>query len=185
MNESGKVPGAARHNFKFYNRRLLRPLINVRGCGIPLAPDTAPPPTQAIRVQFLIDNWFLIAMALVSGALLLQPVLLGAAAGSGVSPAEAVRLINREKAVLIDVREPAEYASGHPGNAKNIPLGGLEASSELPKNKTLPLVVLCQSGARSGRAVATLQKLGYTNAQSLAGGIAAWREANLPVEKQA
>jgi rhodanese-related sulfurtransferase len=178
------VPGRTRHNFKFYNRWLLRTPFNVRWVRHP-AGTPHRTPTQAIRVQFLIDNWFLIAMALVSGALLLQPMIMGAATGGGVSPAEAVRLINREKAVLIDVREPAEYASGHPGNAKNIPLAGLEASSDLPKNKSLPLVVLCQSGARSSRAVATLQKLGYANAQSLAGGLAAWREANLPVESQA
>ena len=63
------------------------------------------------------------------------------------------RLINREKAVLIDVSEPAEFAGGHAAGSKNVPLGRLEASGDLPKNKTLPLVVVCPSGTRAVRAV--------------------------------
>jgi rhodanese-related sulfurtransferase len=51
------------------------------------------------------------------------------------------------------------------------------------KNKTLPLILVCQSGARSGRAVAIAKKLGYEQAQSLGGGLAAWKTANLPIEK--
>ena len=64
-------------------------------------------------------------------------------------------------------------------------LDKLDASTDLPKNKALPLVVVCPTGTRATRAVATLKKLGFENAQSLAGGLAAWREANLPVEKTA
>jgi len=136
-------------------------------------------------VKFLIDNWFLIATALVSGGLLLWP-LVQRGVGGGISTVDAVMLVNREKAVLIDVSEPAEYAAGHAGGARNVPLGKLEsAPGELPKNKALPLVVLCASGARSARAVGILKKLGYENARSLNGGLRAWREANLPVEKSA
>jgi rhodanese-related sulfurtransferase len=94
-------------------------------------------------------------------------------------------MINREKAVLIDVSEPAEFAAGHPVGARNVPLSALESSRELPKNKALPLVVVCPTGARAGRAVAVLKKLGFENAQALAGGLAAWRAANLPTEKTA
>jgi rhodanese-related sulfurtransferase len=137
-------------------------------------------------VKFFIDNWFLFLAAVVSGGLLLWPMLnRGAGGSSKVSTAEAVRLINRERAVLIDVSEPAEYAAGHAVGAKSIPLAGLDASNALPKNKSLPLVVLCATGARSARAVATLHKLGFEKACAVAGGLAAWREANLPVEKQA
>lgn len=100
----------------------------------------------------------------------------------GVSTAEAVRLINREKAVLIDVCEPAEFAAGHAGGAKSVPLGSIASAKNLPSNKALPLVVICASGMRSSRAVAMLKKQGYANAQSLSGGMKAWREANLPVE---
>jgi rhodanese-related sulfurtransferase len=136
-------------------------------------------------VKFLVDNWYLIAVALVSGGLLLWPRLRAGGQAGAVSPTEAVQLINRERAVLIDVCEPAEYAAGHATGSKNVPLAGLEASTDLPKNKTLPLVVVCATGARATRAVGTLHKLGFANARALAGGLKAWREAHLPVEKSA
>jgi len=134
-------------------------------------------------VKFIIDNWFLILAALVSGGMLLAPLLQRGVGGARLSTSEAVMLINRQKALLIDVSEPAEYAAGHAAGAKNVPLGSLESSTELPKNKALPLVVLCPSGTRSSRAVGILRKLGYENSNVLAGGFAAWRDANLPVEK--
>src|SRR5262252_1000655 len=115
--------------------------------------------------------------------MLLVPMLQRAMSGAGLSPGEAVMLINREKAQLIDVSEPAEYAAGHAAGARNVPLGSLESTSDLPKNKALPLVVLCPTGARATRAVGILKKLGYENTKALAGGLAAWRDANLPVEK--
>jgi rhodanese-related sulfurtransferase len=137
------------------------------------------------NIKFLLDNWYLVLAALVSGGLLLWPHLgRGNRAGS-VSTEEAVRLINREKAVLIDVSEPAEYAAAHVAGARNVPMAGLEGAKNLPTNKALPLVVVCPSGTRAARAAATLRKLGFENARSLAGGTAAWRAANLPVEKSA
>jgi rhodanese-related sulfurtransferase len=134
-------------------------------------------------VKFLIDNWFLVLAALVSGGMLLAPLLQRGVGGARLSPSEAVMLINREKAQLIDVSEPAEFAAAHAAGAKNVPLGRLESSGDLPKNKAVPIVVLCPSGARATRAVGILRKLGYENSKPLAGGLAAWREANLPVEK--
>jgi rhodanese-related sulfurtransferase len=137
-------------------------------------------------VKFFLDTWFLFVAAAVSGGLLLWPMLNKNAGGaSKVSTNDAVQLINREKAVLIDVSEPAEYAAGHVAGSKSVPLGELEASNALPKNKSLPLVVVCPTGTRAGRAVATLKKLGFENSRALAGGFAAWRAANLPVEKTA
>ena len=134
-------------------------------------------------MSFIVNNWMLIAIALVSGALLLWPVIQGAAT-AGLTPAAAVQLINREKAVVVDVCETNEFAAGHVTGSKNIPLGELEAKlAGAVKNKTLPLILVCQSGARSGRAVAIAKKLGYEQAQSLGGGLAAWRTASLPVEK--
>ena len=128
-------------------------------------------------------NWMLVLVALVSGGMLLAPMLQGGA-GGGLTPAGAVQLINREKAVVIDVCEPAEFAAGHVTGARSIPLAELEA--KLPgavKNKATPVVLVCASGMRSGRAVALAKKLGYDNAQSLAGGMKSWRDANLPIEK--
>jgi rhodanese-related sulfurtransferase len=136
-------------------------------------------------IDFLVKNWLLVLTAFVSGALLLWPTMKGRTGTTSVGPDEAVRLINREKAVLIDVSEPAEHAAGHPGGARHIPFGQIEGSKDLPSNKALPLLLVCPTGARSGKAVALLRKAGYDKAMSLAGGFAAWRSANLPVEKKA
>ena len=137
-------------------------------------------------MNFFIENWYLFAAALVSGTLLIWPVLTqGTTGGIKVSAADAVQLINRERAVLIDVSEPAEYAAGHVAGSRNVPLASLEGSRDLPKNKSLPVVVVSPTGTRAPRAVAVLRKLGFENARSLAGGLNAWRAANLPVEKAA
>ncbi|MGC4078296.1 MAG: rhodanese-like domain-containing protein [Rubrivivax sp.] len=135
-------------------------------------------------MNFLIENWMLVFMAALSGGLLVWQTIQGGT-GRGVPPAEAVRLINREKGVLIDVCEPAEYEKGHAVGARNIPLATLADAKGLPGNKTLPIVLLCASGARAGRAAAQLQKAGYEKAVAVAGGNAAWREANLPMESGA
>ena len=136
-------------------------------------------------MKFFVDNWYLILMALVSGGLLMWPRLRAGSGSGSVSAAEAVHLINRERAVLVDVSEPTEYAAGHPTGAKNVPFGKLETSTDLPKNKALPLVVVCPTGARAARAAGILRKLGFEKAQPLAGGLKSWRDANLPVEKSA
>jgi rhodanese-related sulfurtransferase len=134
--------------------------------------------------QFVIDNWVLILMALTSGSLLLWPQV-AQQGGSSVGTAEAVRLINREKAVLIDVSEPAEFAQGHAVGARNVPLSALAGAKELPSNKALPVVLMCPTGSRAARAAAQLRKLGHERAIAVSGGNKAWREANLPVEKSA
>lgn len=134
-------------------------------------------------LKFIFDNWMLFAVALASGSMLLWPVIQGATMG-GLNPVGAVQLINREKAVVVDVCEPAEFAAGHVGGAKNIPLADMEKKlAAAVKNKSLPLILVCQSGVRSGRAVAIAKKLGYDQAQSMAGGMVSWKAANLPVEK--
>ena len=135
--------------------------------------------------SFVADNWYWMAAAAASGgALLFLQIKEGGAAG-GLSPALAVQMINKEKAQVIDVSEPVEFAAGHVAGAKNVPLGEIAASAKgLPSNKKLPLVVVCATGARAGKAVASLKALGYENVQALSGGLKAWREANLPVDKQ-
>ena len=134
-------------------------------------------------MKFIVDNWTLVLVALASGGMLLWPALQGVAQ-AGLSPAGAVNLINRERAVVVDVSEGAEFAAGHVVGAKNIPLGQLEEKlAAAVKNKTVPLILVCQTGARSGRALAIAKKLGYQQAQSLGGGLGAWKTANLPIEK--
>ena len=134
-------------------------------------------------MKFFIDNWMLISVAFASGAMLLWPAVQGATAG-GLSTSNAVQLINRERAVVVDVSETEEFAQGHVGGAKNVPVGQLEQRlPEVVKNKTLPLILVCPNGARANRALAVAKKLGYEKAQVLAGGLKSWKEANLPVEK--
>ncbi len=134
-------------------------------------------------MNFIMDNLPLIAIALASGGLLMWPVLQGATA-VGVDSSAAIQLINREKANVVDVSDATEFAAGHIVGSKNVPLAELEAKlAGAVKNKTLPLVLVCQSGARSAKAVDIAKKLGYEQAQSLQGGLKSWKAANLPVEK--
>ncbi len=134
-------------------------------------------------MTFIIDNWMLLSVALVSGAMLFWPALRGASA-SGLNPAAAVQLINREKAVVVDVGEGEEFAAGHVAGAQHVPLAQLEARlPEVVRNKSTPVLLVCATGGRAQRAQAQARKLGYDKAQALAGGLRAWKEASLPVEK--
>ncbi|MES2509555.1 MAG: rhodanese-like domain-containing protein [Pseudomonadota bacterium] len=135
-------------------------------------------------MKFLIDNWTLFAIAIASGGMLLWPTIASSMNAGSLSASGAVQLINREKAVVIDVSEADEYAAGHVGGAKNVPFSELEARLPLTvKNKALPLILVCASGARANRAVAVAKKLGYEQAQALGGGLKSWKDANLPLEK--
>lgn len=135
-------------------------------------------------MNFIVENWALFLAAIVSGSLLLWPMVKGGAmSGAKISTSEAVRLINREKGVLIDVGEPDEYKAAHAAGSRNVPFGRIEGAKEIPSNKNLPLVLMCPTGARSGRAATLLRKAGHERAVAVAGGTNAWREANLPVEK--
>lgn len=135
-------------------------------------------------MKFLIDNWMLISVALASGGMLVWPMIAGGMNAGALTASGAVQLINREKAVVVDVCSAEEFAAGHVVGAKNVPLDELE--TRLPgvvKNKALPVILVCASGMRSSRAVAIAKKLGYEQAQSLGGGLKAWKDANLPLEK--
>ncbi len=134
-------------------------------------------------MTFIIDNWMLLSVAITSGAMLLWPVLRGAGS-PGLNPTAAVQLINREKAVAVDVGDAQEYAAGHVGGAHHLPLDQLEARlPEVVRNKSTPVLLVCASGGRAQRAQRVASKLGYEKAQVLAGGLRAWKEASLPLEK--
>jgi rhodanese-related sulfurtransferase len=134
-------------------------------------------------VKFILDNWMLIVIALSSGFFLLLPVVQNASA-SGISPNEAVLCMNREKGVVIDVSTKEEFSASHIKTSLSLPLEELEARLQaVAKNKSVPLIMVCDSGVRSKRAQAIAQKLGYEKVHSLHGGLKAWKEANLPVSK--
>ena len=135
-------------------------------------------------VEFVRNNLLLFTVAFVSGAMLLWPFVRRTTGGPWVSTTQATHLINREEALVVDVREPNEFAAGHVLGAKNLPLARLDASGgELAKRKERPLIVYCDGGERSAKALAALKKQGFTRVANLSGGIAAWQQAGLPVEK--
>ena len=135
-------------------------------------------------MKFFLDNIYLIAVAFVSGAMLLWPVVRRGAGGASVSTLEATQLINRQDALILDVRNAEEFRKGRILNARNIPLPELDArNSDIARYKTKPVIVACESGSRSGAAAAVLRKQGFAQVFSLRGGIAAWQQAGLPVEK--
>lgn len=134
-------------------------------------------------MQFILDNWMLISVALASGFMLFLPVIQGSSA-SGVTVIQAVQKINREKALVIDVCSEQEYAAGHLPGARHIALSDLPSRlPEVARDKDQPLIMVCASGMRSRSAVSAAKKLGYTQALSLTGGLKAWREASQPVVK--
>ena len=135
-------------------------------------------------MDFVRNNLLLFATAIVSGAMLLWPFVRRSTGGPWVSPAQATHLINREDALVIDVREANEYGTGHVLGAKNIPAARMEtAGGEVMKKKDRPVIVYCDGGERAGKAMSALKKLGFTRVANLSGGIKAWQDAGLPVEK--
>ena len=135
-------------------------------------------------MEFVRNNLLLFAVAIVSGAMLLWPLVRRGTGGPAVDPSEATHLINREEALVIDVRDPGEYGQGHILGARNVPLTRIvEGVAGVVKRKDRPLVVYCDGGSRSSKAAAALKQQGYSRVASLSGGIGAWQQAGLPVEK--
>jgi len=130
------------------------------------------------------QNLLLIAVAFVSGAMLVWPLVKRGTGGPWVGTLEATMLINQKDALVLDVREPGEYAQGHILNARNIPLGELEPRiKEIERYKAKSVICTCATGNRSGAAAGILRKHGFTSVVNLSGGTAAWQQAGLPTEK--
>ena len=134
-------------------------------------------------MAFVTENIFLIAIALVSGTMLLWPALAGRiGAASSLDVLGATRLINDRNPVVVDVRVEADFAQGHLLNAKNIPLDDLDKrSSEIPANR--PVLLTCATGMSSGKAASKLRASGREESFSLACGLNGWTAAGLPVVK--
>lgn len=134
--------------------------------------------------DFILSNWFLF-LALVIILVLLARTYVGSGAVNHIRPAEAVLLINREGAVVVDVRTDKEYAEGHIMNSLHIPLGMLDNRLvELKEYKSHPLIIACRTGSRSATAASTLKKQGFEVVSNLSGGMLAWGGANLPVTRE-
>src|SRR5450759_2511459 len=136
-------------------------------------------------VQFVSHNILAIFTAVFSGIMLLWSLFGNRFRGiKEVDTAGALQLINHKNAIVLDVREPKEYDTGHVLNAKLIPLGKLkERMGELEKYRDQPIVVMCRSGNRSGTACFLLGKQGFAQAYNLAGGVQAWQKINFPLVK--
>ena len=133
-----------------------------------------------------VTNHIILAGAFVALSTLLVIDLFGAQLKGypAVGPGEATQLINREDALVLDIREANEFHSGHIVNALHIPLGNLkDRHADLEKYKSKPIIAVCRSGSRSGSACSQLKKAGFENIYNLKGGMMAWQHASLPIDK--
>lgn len=132
-------------------------------------------------MSFLLENIFLIAIAVISGGMLLWPMLGRARGGSGgVDTLVATQMVNQKHAVFVDVRPAEDYAKGHIPQARSLPLDQIDGRAQtLPKNK--PLIVVCATGRNAGAAATQLKAKGLENVVTLNGGMTAWQQAGLPV----
>jgi rhodanese-related sulfurtransferase len=132
-------------------------------------------------MEFVQENMIWVALAIVSGGMLLWPMISGGGS-QNLTPAEATLLMNREDALVLDVRESGEWSSGHIPGARHITLAQLEKRmSEIEKFKDRPIIICCASGNRSSSACGKLKKGGFEKVFNLSGGISAWLGANLPL----
>jgi rhodanese-related sulfurtransferase len=130
-------------------------------------------------MDFVQQNIWLVMLVAVSGGMFIASFIRG---GKGISVTEATLLINREEALVVDVRETSEWSAGHIPNARHIALGQLDKRvGELDKFKGHPLIVCCASGNRSSSACNAFKKAGFERVFNLNGGIRAWSDAGLPV----
>ncbi|HIL92050.1 MAG TPA: rhodanese-like domain-containing protein [Cycloclasticus sp.] len=139
-----------------------------------------------IYIEFITNHTFLFIALLIIIVLLLQTVFSDLTRKYKlISPPEAINLINREEAVLIDTRNKAEFNAGHIADAVLIPLPDIkESADKLNKYEGKPLLFYCKTGTRSDEACKILSKQGFTNIFALSGGIQSWEDANMPLVKK-
>ena len=129
--------------------------------------------------EFIINHWILVTAFCAALGLLLANLMTGA---SGISVQQAVLSINRDGAVVVDIRATGEYEQGHIIDSINLPQGELSDSlAKLEKHRNKPILVCCSSGTSAMAAVKQLKSAGFENAQVIRGGIASWRQENLPL----
>jgi rhodanese-related sulfurtransferase len=108
----------------------------------------------------------------------------GKQGGTSVSTSNLVALVNREDAVVLDVRDKKDFGAGHISGAVHMPFSSIETrASELAANKDKPIVLVCKMGQHSSAAGKKLKALGFDDVRRLSGGMAEWNAAGLPVVK--
>ena len=139
-----------------------------------------------LYINFVTQNWMLfIALFVILGMLFFNLFGSRLRGYTPIGPAESVKLINQEDAIVLDVREPKEYQGGHILNSIHIPQSALaKRITELEKYKSRPVIVGCRSGSRSSFACGLLKKQGFENVYNLSGGVMAWQNANLPLTRK-
>ena len=136
-------------------------------------------------LEFIAKNWMLVATFVISGALLLWPLIGGRIGGArDIGTLGVTQLINSGNPLLLDVRETKELEGGKLPNAVHVPLSQLkDRGTELAKYLSRPVVAYCDRGQRARSATVILAKLGFKDIYSLQGGFKAWKDAGLPVQK--
>lgn len=135
--------------------------------------------------QFVVAQWQLVLIFVLSGAMLLWPLVQRRISGTAdIGTLQVTQLINNEKAVTLDVRETKEFTEGKLPGALHIPLSQLKGRvGELDKFKDRPIIAYCARGQKSRSAGAILGRAGFTKLFNLAGGHKAWKDAGLPLDK--
>lgn len=135
--------------------------------------------------EFLIQNLWLVVLFVGSGAVLIYPeVMRLVGASNEIGTLEATRLLNQATTLVLDVRDASEYAAGHLPRARHIPLKDLATRvGEIAKYKERAVLLTCRNGPRSSGASRVLKQAGFNAVYQLKGGIVAWQQASLPVEK--
>lgn len=137
-------------------------------------------------LEFATNHWDLFLALGVILAMLVSNTLGSRLRGyQEVEPTDAVRIFNHEEGVMLDVREDKEYVEGHILDSLHIPLGTLAGRlGELANLREKPIIVSCRSGHRSATACARLRKEGFEKVYNLKGGVLAWQNAGLPLQKK-
>lgn len=134
-------------------------------------------------IQFFSNNPMLSIAWVVIAAMLVHSVIKDKISGfKSVATQDAILLINKQNALIVDVRANDEYKKGHIVDAKNITLSQIEQGNftEIENKKETPIIVVCETGARSSSAANKLVKAGFTQVYNLATGMSGWTAANLP-----
>ncbi len=133
--------------------------------------------------EFVVNHYILVSLFVAFLVAIL--VLESRRGGTKISAQGAVTLINKDEAVVVDIRDRKEFGEGRITGSINIPLNGLKSrANELSKFKDKQIIVADKMGQHSAMAVKQLNAEGYANVVRLNGGIADWRASNLPLVKK-